>query len=195
MHNVMIRRDGEFIYTKGHGIKISDIVDSKPTVIDKPDSEAGIMIIGLPAIIIYTDTDKFELDYPSEDERNADYAILMKIISTPSNITITNNGSNNQINASTGSRNNQSNTLYITTDNIKELRKYFSQNGIAETDLNDLQAILETDEPNRDEKQFGIGVKTWFQKMFSKSLDTTWQVGIEAAGAILSEGLKRYYGW
>jgi hypothetical protein len=33
------------------------------------------------------------------------------------------------------------------------------------------------------------------QNMLSKALDSSWAIGIEAAGAILSDGLKHYYGW
>jgi hypothetical protein len=110
-------------------------------------------------------------------------------------IQITNSGSHILINAAVGNNNVQKNSLNISKEKFSELKEYFLDKGICQEDLEELEVILKSDTPDLANKQFGKGVKAWMQNMLSKALDSSWAIGIEAAGAILSDGLKHYYGW
>ncbi len=42
---------------------------------------------------------------------------------------------------------------------------------------------------------YGERVKAWTKKMLGKAIDGSWGVGIGAAGTLLAEGLKAFFGW
>lgn len=74
-----------------------------------------------------------------------------------------------------------------------ELKKY----NVAEEDIAQLQAAIQEDEPNIDpkSKEFGASVKAWMQRMLHKAVETSWQIELGMASAILTDALKHYYGW
>lgn len=104
-------------------------------------------------------------------------------------------GSNNQINIASGKNNNQSNHLKVFKGSFETLSTYFQQNKVSLIELAELEHVLKQDTPDVSNRTFGNGVKQWIQKMLTKAVETTWAVGIEAAGGILAEGLNKYYGW
>ncbi len=69
------------------------------------------------------------------------------------------------------------------------------EKGIEEADIMELQEIIEADQPDSVNKRFGNGVNTWIQKMTGKVLDGSWQIGIGAAGTLLADSIKQYYGF
>lgn len=83
----------------------------------------------------------------------------------------------------------------ITKGNFESLKKLLINSGVSEVDITELKAIIETEEPNRDKKIFGNEINSWISKMISKCLDGSWAIGIGAAGKLLADGIKAFYGW
>jgi hypothetical protein len=71
-----------------------------------------------------------------------------------------------------------------------ELRK----NGVAEEDIEALNAAIAEDPAPTTTGQYGPAVKAWMSSMLSKAVDTTWKISISAAGGVLAGAVKSYYG-
>lgn len=91
--------------------------------------------------------------------------------------------------------NNEQSVKNITKGNFESLKRQLLQEGVEENDLNELAEIIDLDNPDVKNKQFGTKVKSWVSTMIMKSMDGTWKVGIGAAGKILADGISTYYGW
>lgn len=92
-------------------------------------------------------------------------------------------GDNNQVKSS------------ITKGNFDSLKVLFVNNGISEDDIAELKTIIQQEEPDTEKKIFGSETNGWISKMVSKCLDGSWAIGIGAAGKLLADGIKAYYGW
>jgi hypothetical protein len=114
-----------------------------------------------------------------------------KIINNIMKQTIINKGDGNVIN--TGKESSISNIVNIQKSNFEDLKKALIENNVQETDIEELQQIIE-ETPNLEKQLFGPKVNNWIQKMTNKALNGSWQVGIGTAGSILAELLKAYYG-
>lgn len=78
---------------------------------------------------------------------------------------------------------------------FEELAQKLSANHVAQQDIDELKSILESDKPNKEKGIFGDKTNGWISKMISKSLEGTWQIGVGAAGGLLVEVIKAFYGW
>jgi hypothetical protein len=107
-------------------------------------------------------------------------------------IHITSSGTGNTIN--TGDKNTISVTNNISKGDTSALKKAFRAQHIAEADIEDIASIVEVEPYDESSKAFGTKTREWVSKMINKSLDGSWQVGVGAAGTLLAEGLKAYYG-
>lgn len=90
--------------------------------------------------------------------------------------------------------NNQVKTIQVKTGNFDDLRQLLTRNNVADTDIDELKTILETETPDTESKRFGEKTNGWIAKMVNKCLDGTWAIGIGAAGKLLADGIKAYYG-
>ena len=106
------------------------------------------------------------------------------------NNTINTNGDGNIVN--TGANSSISATIKITKGNKDQLVNTLKENGVENDDIAELLTVIDTEKLEGD--GFGVKVNSWIKKMLSKSLDGTWQVGIGAAGSLLADVLKAYYG-
>jgi hypothetical protein len=106
------------------------------------------------------------------------------------NNTINSTGDGNIIN--TGNHAKINATITITKGNKEVLEKTLRENCVDQEDISELIEVIDTEEASS--KAFGVKVNGWIQKMFAKSLDGSWQVGIGAAGTLLAEAIKAYYG-
>lgn len=87
----------------------------------------------------------------------------------------------------------QSNDVKIDQGNFDDLIKYFELNKVSVEDLGELEEAVSA-EPNSNEGKFGPKVSSWFGKMASKAASGAWKIGTSSATAVLTEGLKKYYG-
>jgi hypothetical protein len=114
-------------------------------------------------------------------------------ISTIMNQTIINNtGDGNVLN--TGEKVNISAKINITKGSKDELSRRLHEGGVKEEDIVELVEIIDDEEPNFINNTFGQKVNTWTQKMLGKALDGSWNIGIGAAGSLIAEVVKAYYG-
>lgn len=114
-------------------------------------------------------------------------------IATIMNQTIINNsGDGNVVN--TGEKANISASININKGSKDELVKHLQDIGLSKTDTAELVEIIDTEEPNFENKTFGQKVNNWTQKMLGKALDGSWNIGIGAAGNLIAEAIKAYYG-
>ena len=87
---------------------------------------------------------------------------------------------------------------HVTNTNVKndaqalaaELRK----NGVAEDDIQALNAAIERDPAPTSAGEYGPAVKAWMSNMLAKAVDSSWKVSISAAGGVLAGVIKNYYG-
>lgn len=92
------------------------------------------------------------------------------------------------------------NSQTVTNSNIKqgnfeELAHLLSSHGVNQKDIQELESIIDKDNPNPEKKEFGDKVKGWMKNMLDKAIDTTWKIGIGVAGKLLADGIMQYYGW
>jgi hypothetical protein len=114
-------------------------------------------------------------------------------IATIMNQTIINTSGDGNI-VNTGEKANISATINISKGNKDELSKYLQNNGLSEEETSELIKIIDTEDPNFGNKTFGQKVNAWTQKMLGKALDGSWNIGIGAAGNLIAEAIKTYYG-
>ncbi|OJV17391.1 MAG: hypothetical protein BGO21_14020 [Dyadobacter sp. 50-39] len=79
--------------------------------------------------------------------------------------------------------------------NFDDVRRKLRSSGLNSADVAELEVIIDQD--NRDDKRQIIGekVKSWISSMLLKAMDGSWQIGLGAAGDLLSGVVKQYYGW
>ncbi len=105
---------------------------------------------------------------------------------------INTSGDGNIIN--TGNKAKISATIKITKGNKEQLVSYLEDIGLSKEETSELAEIIDTEEPNYINKTFGEKVNIWTQKMLGKALNGTWEIGVGAAGSLLAEAIKMYYG-
>lgn len=84
--------------------------------------------------------------------------------------------------------------INITKGSKDELFRRLKEGGIKEEDIAELIEIIDDEEPNFVNNTFGQKVNIWTQKMLGKALDGSWNIGIGAAGSLVAEVVKAYYG-
>jgi hypothetical protein len=75
------------------------------------------------------------------------------------------------------------------------LHRLLAKNGVGKDEVAELFDFIDNESPKDGSGSFGPRVNGWIQKMIGKALNGTWQVGVGAAGALLADGLKAYYGF
>ncbi|MEA3496179.1 MAG: hypothetical protein U9R42_09115 [Bacteroidota bacterium] len=114
-------------------------------------------------------------------------------ITTIMNKTIINTSGDGNI-ISTGDHANVSATINISKGNKSELENYLKSIGLSENDSSELLEIIDSEEPDFQKKTFGQKVNAWTHKILGKTIDGSWNIGIGAAGNLIAEGIKLYYG-
>ncbi|MDP9080465.1 MAG: hypothetical protein M3O71_23830 [Bacteroidota bacterium] len=106
-------------------------------------------------------------------------------------INIHSTGYGNLIN--TGNNNNITNYNKADERSLDDLKESLSSYKVANEDIEELSAVIVSEEPI--DNRFGPKVKGWLAKMINKSIEGTWEIGLATAGGILTEILKKYYGF
>lgn len=83
---------------------------------------------------------------------------------------------------------------HIKTSNFDDLKELLKRNDVSSEEIEELQSIIENEEPDFENKRLGEKANGWVSKMVNKCLDGTWAIGIGAAGKLLADGIKAYYG-
>lgn len=93
----------------------------------------------------------------------------------------------------TGEKAKIKNTNKINKSNKTDLINALKDNGVSDGDISELVEIIDQEEP-ASTTNLGPLANGWIGKMYSKALDGSWNVAVGAAGGLLVELIKQYYG-
>ena len=94
-----------------------------------------------------------------------------------------------------GNQNTTTVTNTINEGNIGQLEQVLREAGVAQDDLVTLnQAITDDGNAPKQTKSFGPKVAHWIGNMMQKAASGGWQIGVSAAGNLLSSAISHYYG-
>jgi hypothetical protein len=92
----------------------------------------------------------------------------------------------------TGNHNDISSAIKVKANDLNSFREELLKIGIAQQDINEITAIVQTEQPEAPGK-WGAKTKGWINKMLQKSVEGTWDISIATAGGMLVEILKHYF--
>ncbi|MGQ0554946.1 MAG: AbiTii domain-containing protein [Nitrospiraceae bacterium] len=76
---------------------------------------------------------------------------------------------------------------------FESLAAWLKKGKVEEVDIVALKQAIHADE-EVSQGEYGERVKAWMRKMTGKAIDGSWNIGIGAAGTLLAEGLKAFFG-
>jgi hypothetical protein len=97
---------------------------------------------------------------------------------------VTNTGDNAQINA----------TISITKGDLKKLNETLKANGIEDTDIEELNAIVQTEQPDFENKKLGEKANSWILNIIGKTLSGIGKIGTGVSANLLATLIKHFYG-
>ncbi|MXV49460.1 hypothetical protein GS399_00630 [Pedobacter sp. HMF7647] len=134
---------------------------------------------------------KLEQQFPEIDEYSIDKNELNKSVThIMTQINIHSSGEGNII--TSGNHNTITANVNVTKGDISGLKDELIKNKVNIDDTNEIADIVAVE--SLENNQFGPNVKKWLSKMVNKSIEGSWEVGVAAAGGLLVELLKKYYG-
>lgn len=93
-----------------------------------------------------------------------------------------------------GNSNQVSAFITISTGSKEDLEQVLSNSNVQSEEIQDLLKVIDKDPPKGTIISFNPEVNSWIQKMIGKALDGSWQISVGAAGSLLAEAIKAYYG-
>ena len=106
-----------------------------------------------------------------------------------SSITIENSQGISIVGDVSGSTVTQNLNMIIRRGDFASLRAYLSEHGVGTEDIDDLESAISADPTPASSASFGDEVSAWVGKMVSKAATGAWQIGVGAAGGLLSKAL------
>ncbi len=88
----------------------------------------------------------------------------------------------------------QNQTMDIQKGDFEGLRKCLADEGVSPRDIEALEAAIKVDPPPSSGNQFGKTVSSWIGNMLAKAASGSWQIGVGAAGSLLSNAISAFYG-
>lgn len=85
--------------------------------------------------------------------------------------------------------------IQIKQEDFEDLKDLLKRNNVNDEDISELEKIMNEEKPDIENNKFGTKTNGWISKMVNKCLDGSWAIGIGAAGKLLADGIKAYYGW
>ncbi|MCE0864697.1 hypothetical protein LU674_020565 [Pseudomonas alloputida] len=76
------------------------------------------------------------------------------------------------------------------TSLLTELRKH----NVTDSDLNELEQAIKTDDSEHNREGFGKKVRTWLGSMIAKAGTPAWEIPSQVAASVLTTALTQYYG-
>jgi hypothetical protein len=89
------------------------------------------------------------------------------------------------------------NTVHVNYTHLQgnpaQLRQELEKQKVPMADIEEIVGLVQQERPGADGKLPGQ-VSGWLAKMYQKSLDGAWEIGLLVAGGVLVEIIKAYYG-
>ncbi|MEM9789120.1 MAG: hypothetical protein AAF842_01820 [Planctomycetota bacterium] len=82
----------------------------------------------------------------------------------------------------------------VSKGDFASLDRFFRSKGLSEEDVKELRSALAQDGDVAVAGKPGAEVSQWISKMLAKAADGSWQIGLGAAGGLLSQAIAAYYG-
>lgn len=93
-----------------------------------------------------------------------------------------------------GTSNASSIQFNIGTRDFSALERVLVENGVAQEDVLELRAALDSDPLPEAPERLGPKVSNWIAKMMAKAADGGWNIGLGAAGNLLAQAISKFYG-
>lgn len=84
--------------------------------------------------------------------------------------------------------------MHFDANDLNGLQDYLRSKGVDNADLESLKAAVATDPMPTQSGKFGARVSAWVGGMLGKAASGAWNIGIAAAGNLLSNAVSHYYG-
>ena len=84
--------------------------------------------------------------------------------------------------------------MTITSGNFDSLANYLKDQGLSTKDIKELEDAVQKDPAPSGKGHFGSKISSWIGKMVGKAADGSWNIGIAAAGNLLSTAIEKFYG-
>lgn len=108
------------------------------------------------------------------------------------NTTINNNGDGNLIN--TGNENQIENNVSLYKGDLERLNNELNKQGISEEDLQELNVIVKSENPNYENNRLGEKANGWVSNIINKSLNGIGKIASGISSNLLATIIKQYYG-
>ena len=105
---------------------------------------------------------------------------------------VTNSGDGVSIN--TGSHANITSTITVNKGDSKKLNEVLAGYGIEKEDIQELNDIIEDEQPDYENKKLGVKANSWIWNIVVQSLNGIGKIATAASGNILATLIKAYYG-
>lgn len=99
-------------------------------------------------------------------------------------------GSANLVGAAT----NSTVVFNITANDFGALEKVLAEQGVEKNDIAELKDALAAEPKPKPDGALGSKVSSWIARMVKKAAEGTWNVGVAAAGSLVSQAISKYYG-
>lgn len=76
----------------------------------------------------------------------------------------------------------------------RALAEYLLRHGVGEADVKSLEVAIRQDPKATEPGRFGSRVGAWVGQMVGKAASGTWDIGVAAAGTLLSNAISHHYG-
>ena len=83
----------------------------------------------------------------------------------------------------------------VVKNDIESLKEVFREANLDDDDIAEITAILQEEEPDSENQEYGPRVKGWLKKMMNKAIDGYWKISTSAAGRVLGDAISSYYGF
>jgi hypothetical protein len=103
-------------------------------------------------------------------------------------------GDNTTINIGDNNTQTVTNSISIEKNNFSKVEEILKQHQVPEEDIVELKSIIDNDNVNHINQNYGDKVQGWMTKMMAKAISNSWDIQIGAAGSLLAQALNGYYG-
>lgn len=98
-------------------------------------------------------------------------------------------------NVAIGSRDvTQASVIQVQEGDLNSLRRYLEELGVADMDLEELEAALLEDAVGGAEGRIGNQTSGWIGRMIGKASSDAWEIGVSVASNILVRAVSQYLG-
>lgn len=86
------------------------------------------------------------------------------------------------------------NEINVGMNDFLSVERVLKEKGVSEHDLVELRTAVDIEGKLKVNNGFGPKISSWIAKMMGKAADGSWNIGVGAAGNLLSQVIAKYYG-